>query len=550
MKILIILALLSNTFFAQNLDSLYNLLLSSRGAQKDKYPSMQSGNSFEEKCGFGLSATIREYYEDFSPNQQMKISEIMQRPELATSIVSPSGIFRIHFDEDSVNQPGYSISELAIAFDSSYNFEVNILGYPAPPNDNQGGGDDKIDVYLVDLARNYGYTEPEVSLGDGKSTSYIVMDNNFGKDENFNTFGINAAKVTAAHELHHVIQLGNYLYRSADLFYYELTSTAFEEFVFDNVNDYYFYMPSFFRSTTSKLENSTGYNSAIWNIFLQEYFKDEDVILGHQIIKKSWENMIGNRAMVAISNAIESETLSSFAELFNEFGSWLYFTGDNSKEDRFFEEAINYPSIRSTYNLDLNSTRSISFNSEPTSINYLTFLDYDFGFADTIVAVVSNSDVFGSISNTENQFIDFTLSNSFLSDGILINDVYFYKLGSDKIEKINFIQSNYVINNELSDLVIQRNDIDFVYPQPFSYKLANVLNLPTNPDPSGLAQLYIYSSGMDLVYSGKEQIITSGNTVVRWNGFHSNGKKLGSGVYVFVTKANGKIKKGKFVILN
>ena len=177
-------------------------------------------------------------------------------------------------------------------------------------------------------------------------------------------------------------------------------------------------------------------------------------------------------------------------------------------------------------------------------------MDYDFGFADTIVAVVSNSDVFGSISNTENQFIDFTLSNSFLSDGILINDVYFYKLGSDKIEKINFIQSNYVINNELSDLVIQRNDIDFVYPQPFNYKLANVLNLPTNPDPSGLAQLYIYSSGMDLVYSGKEQIITSGNTVVRWNGFHSNGKKLGSGVYVFVTKANGKIKKGKFVILN
>ena len=62
----------------------------------------------------------------------------------------------------------------------------------------------------------------------------------------FLTKGINAARVTVAHEFHHAIQLGNYSYRDSDLFFYELTSTSMEEFVFNSVNDYYNYLTDYF----------------------------------------------------------------------------------------------------------------------------------------------------------------------------------------------------------------------------------------------------------------------------------------------------------------
>jgi flagellar hook assembly protein FlgD len=55
---------------------------------------------------------------------------------------------------------------------------------------------------------------------------------------------------------------------------------------------------------------------------------------------------------------------------------------------------------------------------------------------------------------------------------------------------------------------------------------------------------------MNLVYSGKSSIVTNDYITVKWDGRNNNGNKVASGVYVYVTKANGKIKKGKFVIFN
>jgi hypothetical protein len=472
----------------------------------------------------------------------------MARPELSSSIVSPSGFFRIHYDETGPNAPTYDINDLAVAFDSSYNFEVNILGYPAPPSDVNRGGDDKYDVYVLNLGGGlYGATTPETTIGEGRYISYIEMDNSFGKNEGYNSFGINAARVTAAHEFHHSIQLGGYVFRSEDTYYYELTSTAFEEFVYDEVNDYYAYMPSYFRNTRNKLEENSGYNLAAWNIFLQERFNDIDPLLGHRIVKRSWENIVNDRAVVGLAKAITAETNLTFAQLFNEFGDWLYFTDSRAKEGEFFEESRNYPLVRSSYTLQLNNIESITFVSQPTSINYLTFFDFSGGFADTIVAVISNSDAIGSTTNNSNQNIDLTLSNSDFEDAISVNDLFFTKIESERVDQI---QSSYIINNELSGQPISRETISFSYPQPFYYVRDDVLNIPTHPDPSNKADLNIYSSDMNLVYSGNETIIASQNIVVRWNGLDNNGNKLASGIYVYVTKADGKIKKGKIVILN
>lgn len=547
-KIIITIFLFSEVVFSQNLDSLYQRLVSiSSKSSKNFFSTSSLDDKVTDKCGFGLSATIKEHFNEFTTEQQLNIQNILARPELNSSIISPSGIFKIHFDNFGDNKPVYNIEDLAVAFDSAYNYEVNFIGYPPPPSDGGLGGDTKYDVYVINLSGGlYGATTPESTIGGGKYLSYIEIDNSFSKSEGYNTFGIDAARATAAHEFHHAIQLGNYTFRSEDTYYYELTSTAFEEFVYDEVNDYYSYMNSFFRSTANKFSNNSGYNLAVWNIFLVEKFKDENPMLGHNIIKKSWEYIVDNRAIIAIAKAM-SDFNKSFSNEFNVFGDWLFFTGSRAKNNMYFEEAKNYPLVRYNYTIELDNTdKTLSFFSEPTSINYIRYLDYTQGFSDTLVAVISNSDVNGSLKDGNSLNLDFTLSINNFEGSSPINNIYYSKLSSQSIENL---QTSFIINNELAPSDINRSEIDFAYPQPFTYA-DGFISIPTYPDLSNKAELNIYSTDMDLIFSDNLPIFSSDNIVVKWDGLDSKGKRVASGVYVFITRANGKIKKGKLAILN
>ena len=552
MKIIILILILSVQIFAQNTDSLFNALLQLNSLDVKSQNSISFvENKNSDKCGFTLRASIKQHYDKFSIEQQQTIDQIFERPELEESIVSPSGIFRLHFTRTGINRPQYgqlnvdeSVAELAVAFDSSYNFEVNILGYPAPPSDNSIGGDNKYDIYILHLGGGlYGATTPETTIGEGKYISYIEIDNSFNENEGYNTFGLDAARVTAAHEFHHAVQVGNYVYRDEDAFYYEITSTAFEEFVYDEVNDYYFYMNSYFRNTNNRFENNSGYNLAIWNIFLTEFYFDKDPMLGHNIVKRSWELMPNNKPLSAIAQALSSYE-NSFAEVFNTFGAWLVFTGDNAIEGEYFEEGKNYGTFKSTYTFPFDeSQKSLTFESLPSSINFLTYT----GFGDTIVTVISNSDISGSLTNGNETEIDFTISNGSFEGGSSINGLYYSNITSDND---NFIQASYIINNELSPVNISLEEIDYPFPQPFNSNIHDIVKFPTYQDISGMAELKILSSDLNEVYFGKLEVKTTDKIVVEWNGLDNRGSKLASGVYIYVTKGDGKIKKGKFAVLN
>ncbi|MCB9249565.1 MAG: hypothetical protein H6613_13980 [Ignavibacteriales bacterium] len=139
MKKIIFILFLTKIAFAQNLDSLYNELLVQHSKIKSTSQT-QIQNTETNKCGFGLTASVKAHFNEFSYEQQQTIEEILDRPTLQTSIVSPSGFFRIHYDTTGQNAPTYNINDLAIACDSAYTFEVTILGYPAPPKDGTSGG--------------------------------------------------------------------------------------------------------------------------------------------------------------------------------------------------------------------------------------------------------------------------------------------------------------------------------------------------------------------------------------------------------------------------
>lgn len=528
------------------LDSLFNLYVTRHNYIQTNQPQNQPEDTLHTKCGFGISADIFFHFNEFTGPQQKILKVLDQRPLTDASIVSPSGFFRIHYNTAGAYVPQYDINEFARALDSSYNFEVNYLGYPPPPPDTQPGispdsvgGDSRYDVYIVNIS-DYGVTIFDYPITDVTSTSYMEVHYSFGSG--FYTHGIDAARVTAAHEFHHAIQVGNYIYRDSDKFFYELTSTSMEEFVFSSVNDYYGYMGSYFNHPDKAFAGYAGYELAIWNIFLKDVYD-------YNTIKRQWELMVSKRAIDAINTSL-LEKQSSFGKELNTFGIWTYFTGYRAKPGQYFSEASNYPII------DLNSSEinvPLNFNSiKPTSNTQLVIVNS----IDTLAVILTNTDYISGINNPAMSFSGtYSLYNFNSAGSTKINDNYYEQLsvGDITLWLTSVILNGVVVKQDSTIYPPVISNLDYAYPNPFRYnsRSTNTINIPVKAPYYSKINLYVYSSSMDLVFN-KELPVTFGkdNTpIVSWN-LDEVDKKLSSGVYIYVAQTDKEKNIGKLVIFN
>ena len=545
--------ILAQDFSKAELDSMYNLFTYVKGVNVSEHFKQQLKEHSEVlKCGMGLVTSIKQNLNSFSVEQQNVLSKILERPiNLPNTVVSSNGFFRVHYTTTGNNAIGYDLNLLLAALDSVYNFEINYLGYPTPPSDGSAGDDDKYDIYIQNLSGLYGYTQFETKVADTRWTSYMVIDNDF---VGYYSAGINGAKVTVAHEFHHAIQSGSFApqnfnspYRNDDIFFYELTSTSMEEFVFDDVNDYYAYMPTYFQHPEKAMPMHDGYNLAIWNIFLQKNF-------GFEILKNQWERIPTTSAIKSIALSINSFN-SSFRYELNNFGLWCYFTGLRAISGRYFEEASNYPIITPTAIMNFNSSsQTYELSLYPTSNYYLR------------INLPNNDGVFNSIiSNTDWQSaeIDYTqIKNSSFS-------IYQNTTQGEKIINENYSATFSIQNSDsvfwnhagiLNDIVVYggttNKGIGFggearAFPNP--YKLSSVdpitFEFKDNIPPNSEVDINIFSVGLELYYSGKKTIaiVDPGINQIIVDKANIN---FGSGVYIYVIKSGDNIYKGKLVIFN
>jgi hypothetical protein len=318
-----------------------------------------------------------------SPEQQRRLSDLgfdfsrrlvsrsrQSRPEAdGLDRFLDAGIFRFHYtlsgthavasDDINGNQVPDYIDRMVSTFLTVAGQTLTLMGYTQPPGDgwvtgNDNGGSNHYDIYVRNLGYGlYGYTQSEYyadhGTGDNENstlqennaiTSYMVMRNRY---ENFPTPELESIQVTAAHEFFHAIQFG---YDAQEMpWLMEATAVWMEEAIFDDINDSYQYLPTWFNAPHIALdaEGTHWYGSFIYFEYIDEHLG------GWDAIRRIWESSIiynsanGDFSHRAIDRGLEPE-LSSFSDALNKMviANRIMSSSPNAGIYQY-EEAEDYP---------------------------------------------------------------------------------------------------------------------------------------------------------------------------------------------------------------
>jgi Family of unknown function (DUF6055) len=324
--------------------------------------SDDEGNPLVIKCGTAAVLDFQVNREKIDPSILKSLgTAIVPRPSgLPLTYVSPSGRFLIHYDKtgakacyqpnvdsDADGVPNY-VESVAIIADSIYTNIITVMGYPAPSSDSldagyNGGGDAKHDIYLDALGANYyGLTYADSIRIDGptgrKASSFLVLDRDYQLFPVYADRPLDAVRVTTAHEYFHAVQFGIDVFEAETNgpipkpYWMEMSAVWMEEQLYDNINDYYGYLTTFFNNPTLSLQQfSSGfdfhpYASVVFPLFLSEEY-------GADIIRRIWvkcgEGFFGQSFLVATEAVTDSihSNVGTWPFVFAKFTAWNYFTG-------------------------------------------------------------------------------------------------------------------------------------------------------------------------------------------------------------------------------
>ncbi|GFO65999.1 hypothetical protein M1B72_13920 [Geomonas paludis] len=321
---LAILVLTSSQCVAASLDDYY---LEAFGLKTDNILAkalldVQSVGAKAVKCNTNLRHSLRRDWSKLESSTQTALKTVLETPPVLAapaSVISSGGHFRIHYSTTVAGAPDLAaintytglnlVSYAAWAsmvgdiFETVYNYYLQ-HGYHMPPAS-------PYDVYMhTPTSSNrlvYGLTS---DLNPVPSASYPHAFSSFievNKDFTASVFQptiytpVQNMEVTAAHEFHHAIQFGYNGY--FDYWYAEMTSTWYEDEIFDDVNQAYEYLESYLLydpqsvepppvdphsvSLTAPRDGATEYARWIFNRSLAEEHNTIDVV------RSIWETLAG-----------------------------------------------------------------------------------------------------------------------------------------------------------------------------------------------------------------------------------------------------------------
>ena len=477
----------------------------------------------------------------------------MQQPVREKAMSTPSGKFVLHWDENGVHAvpsedisgngiPDY-IDSAAVIFDNVWEIEVNQLGFQAPLNED-GNTVTSYHVYFGLLKdpisgwEYYGLTVPSLidipSVPGINYPSYMEVHKDFA---GFPSEGLEGLKVTAAHEFHHAIQFC-YNVRPTDYFFFEMTSTWIENFIFPEIKDYYQYLPYFFYSVSNTrfdLYNATTlfpYGNTLYVQMLEKQYSTN-------IVQEIWERIKIEPTLNAINTVLSSTPYNrTWLESLSDYGLWLYYTGSRAIPGEFFNDAVEFPQVR------IRSEDKINFNQKYHEEVYLAGLtNRYFELYGTNSLIL---EVFIAAMGSPTGGFRHLSSSSYSSFYPLNVPIVLHSIGSDTTV---LVLCNAEDQDNLNTLDIKiAADVDltsvYAYPNPVDVtsqgRNIRFLNVPP------AAQLIIYNT------TGKRvaDIPGDGNSFLRtWDLSNTMGEVVASGVYIFYIQGDGVTQSGKLSIV-
>ncbi len=524
------------------------------------------------KSGTFLIQEIKANWDKLSPDAQNLLTPYFQRPNLPNYFPSATGKFIIHYTtegSDKVDATDYNRNnipdyvEAAVQyFDHTHQVIVDQLDYKPPAADSSGKGK-AMDIYLVNLTGCYGITWLEETVpGNANAYScYIEVDNDFN---GFKISPLQALSVTAAHEYFHAVQVG-YCYRDEDVFFMDMCSTWMEDFIYNEVNDYIFYLDNFFKAINYPFYYTNGswfeYASCLWiHMIVKKYEPD--------VIRKIWEAIQKQKAFTAIQ-----EILSKYGTSFNQelasFGLWNYFTGSRADTVNYYSEGNLYPEVRFEGEFPLQDN-SLNLNEDMRKLSSTYYQLTDLFGGKTIGLVITNFEIPDNnylstdranfvlnlasiVSNAEEDNLFLFLINNLVK----LTDNVGVRLGDESIDQQNWIARAVIFDRNNQSEVFQffpttpfKKTKDYIYkifPNPFiigEHDSLKVYNVITESQQS--SEIDLFTANGRLVKNDK---FDTPKYRYSWDGRNENGALVSSGVYIVLLRVGGFVDMKKVAVM-
>ncbi|MBJ13042.1 MAG: hypothetical protein CMG62_08215 [Candidatus Marinimicrobia bacterium] len=479
---------------------------------------------------------------------------LIERPEgLNESHVTNH--FKFHYtlgnSYDAIDNINYVIS-MGEVFENVWSFYIDSLGYLPPVQDQMIGGSNLYDIYLLNLPSGYfGITYTSGAATENPScASFIKMRNSYSSSLFSDHSELENIQVTAVHEFFHAIQFSYNCYEK--LWFMEATAVWAEDELYDDINDHYRYMPTWFSNPGKPLNYTYGIHMYGTFIFFQ--YIDEH-LGGPQTIKQCWEKSnenstyIGDNSYLSINEALQNQN-SSLDDAYNRMRIANRIMSSNLNAGIYrYEEANDYPvelpKIKEFINYDLGDYKSY------TSSELNLFSTHYIELSTDVPVVISLNNESGPISDlslfTVLKYDDIPRWSVRSNNEINIDPLVGVDYISIIVSATDDIEKNWDYSLTIKDG--HREDFTFYdpYPNPGSSKY------PINIDLQVIEPQNLFIKIFDVlgrqIWSMDKKVSEAGLLSVAWSGKNQNKKNISSGVYFIYAKGehNSFTKKVTFI---
>ena len=498
---------------------------------------------------FHITNIIRNGAESLNERQKKDLEElglvfkgskvIVQKPDYLDQTYETEH-YRFHFtlDSTSINKVESFdyIIQMGEIFEQVWLFFMDTLDFDPPVSDPMENND-LYNIYVENLPSYYfgiTYTSNYNELPQFCS-SFIKMRNSYSASQfNIHT-EIENIKVTAVHEFFHSIQFSYNCFER--LWLMEATAVWSEDQLFNNINDLYRYLGSWFSNCNFKSINDESnhmYGSFIYFQYLDEHLG------GPEIIKNIWDHSKDNSSSTrdisfeSIDNILK-ENNNSLDQTFHNMAIANKILDERAPAPFFYQEAEGYKSVATDKlvepeivylkddhiildEMSMNQFTTVYFkllSNDPVKV-LLNSLDRDFKLS--VVIKHNNIDRWTVKSGRE----------------INIDPRLNYDWISIVVSAIGIDNNNWDFSLEFQNGYFEDFSLAQPYPNPSFNQTVHLLIDTVDEQNVSITVNDILGR---IIWEKEEFINNQSSKLITWNGKNLNGKKVSNGIY-FMTAQN------------